>query len=302
MPKGKGKGRTKGHTTNPWFPPRDKGKQGKGKGKPLALGSRKPKFTGTCIHCGIIGHMARDCYKRQNETPSTVKQNTVSFTEELPTSLTLTQKPELIQFQQFPTFMKRKLEGSSTNDDSDEEKSNNAHLPPEQESMLTNTCQATDKWEAAIAMKPEAAQSWGLRNNPNQEEANSDWGDTPAIQPTTNYSPDRNPHRSGICQYCDTPIGSKKMNGPLTCHSCRLLLIEDEEHNKEQQQYDDTRQVKEDQRQARYQAQIAGTTEDSESQQLGEKDEDTRWGENDEDQPPLILLPEETSPPTNNTT
>ena len=53
------------------------------------------------------------------------------------------------------------------------------------------------------------------------------------------------------------------------------VLKEDEEHNKEQQQYDDTRQVKEDQRQARYQAQIAGTTEDSASQQLGEKDEDT---------------------------
>ena len=121
--------------------------------------------------------------------------------------------------------------------------------------------------------------------------------DTPAIQPTPNYSPDRNPHRSGICQYCDTPIGSKKMNGPLTCHSCRLLLKEDEEHNKEQQQYDVRRQVKEDQRQARYQAQLAGTTENTESQQLGEKDTDTRWGENDEDQTPLILPTEETSPP-----
>ena len=87
------------------------------------------------------------------------------------------------------------------------------------------------------------------------------------------------------------------MNGPLTCHSCRLLLKEDEEHNKEQQQYDVRRQVQEDQRQARYHAQLAGTTEDTESQQLGEKDEDTRWGENDEDQPPPILPKEETSPP-----
>jgi hypothetical protein len=88
------------------------------------------------------------------------------------------------------------------------------------------------------------------------------------------------------------------MNGPLTCHSCRLLLKEDEEHNKEQQQYDVRRQVKEDQRQARYHAQLAGTTEDSDSQPLGEKDEDTRWGENDANQPPLILPSEETSPPT----
>ena len=93
--------------------------------------------------------MARDCYKRQNETPSTVKQNTVSLTDDNPTSLTLNKKPELIQFQQFPTFVKRKLEGSSTNDDSDEEKSD-------------GLCKATDKWKDVITLQPEATQSWGL--------------------------------------------------------------------------------------------------------------------------------------------
>ncbi len=168
----------------PWFPTREKGKSGKGKGKPSALDSRKPKFAGTCSHCGIVGHMARDCYKRQQETTTTVKQNTVSFTDDSSPSPNLTQKPELIQFQQFPTFVKRKLEGSSTNEDSDEDKSDDDHLTPEQESMLANLGKATDKWEAAIAMQPEAAQSWGQRNNPNQDEANSDWGDTHSGHPT----------------------------------------------------------------------------------------------------------------------
>ncbi len=132
------------------------------------MGSRKPKFTGTCSHCGIVGHMARDCYKRQQETTSTVKQNTVSCTDDPSASPNLTQKPDLIQFQQFPTFVKRKLECSSTNEDSDEEKSDDEDLTPEQKSMLSNLCKATDKWEAAIAMQPEAAQSWGLRTNPNK--------------------------------------------------------------------------------------------------------------------------------------
>jgi len=294
MNKGKGTGRAKGKTMTPWVPTRDKGKSGKGKGKPSAMGSRTPKFTGTCSHCGIVGHMARDCYKRQQETTKTVKQNTVSFTDD-PSTLQLTPKPDFIQFQQFPTFVKRKLEGSSTNNDSDEDTSDD----------VVNLDTATDKWETAITMQTDAARdppqtthSWGQRNNPNNDEENSDWGDTPAIPPTHNYSPERNPHRSGICQYCDTPIGSKRMNGPLTCHSCRLLLQEDEEHNKEQQQYEDRRQSNEDKRQAKYQAQLAGTTEESNSQQLREKDEDTRWGENNEDQSPLILPPEENSPPT----
>ena len=51
--------------------------------------------------------MARDCYKRQQGTPQTVlKQSTTTVS--LPEK-----KPPLIEFQQFPTFVKRHLEGEN---------------------------------------------------------------------------------------------------------------------------------------------------------------------------------------------
>jgi hypothetical protein len=80
---------------------------------------------------------------------------------------------------QFPTFMKRKLlvEGSSTNEESNEDKTNDDNLTSSQDNPPT----------------------WGKRNNPNQDEENSEWGDTPEVQPTRHNSPDRSPHRSGIC-------------------------------------------------------------------------------------------------------
>ena len=71
--KGKGKGKSKRppwqNTNNTANAPTTNRKGGKGKGKQHHLGSRQPKFTGTCSHCGIVGHMARDCYKRQQGTP-----------------------------------------------------------------------------------------------------------------------------------------------------------------------------------------------------------------------------------------
>jgi hypothetical protein len=61
---------------------------------------------------GILGHMARDCYKRQQgPTPATIKPNTT--TVDYPQSTTHETKPALIQFQQFQTFVKRKLEGTN---------------------------------------------------------------------------------------------------------------------------------------------------------------------------------------------
>jgi hypothetical protein len=110
--KGDGKGRDKGRQSSNWRTNATPNPKGKGKGKTSTLGSRKPKFTGTCSHCGIIGHMARDCYKRQQgTTPVTIKENTTNV--ECPQPTTQKMKPALIQFQQFPTFVKRKLEGTS---------------------------------------------------------------------------------------------------------------------------------------------------------------------------------------------
>ncbi len=107
------KGREKGKQTTSWNTnPSPKGKYGKGeKGKTQKLGSRKPKFNGECSHCGITGHMARDCYKRQQGTkPIPVKQLNTAVDSSEPSNSLL--KPALIQFQQFPTFVKRKLEGT----------------------------------------------------------------------------------------------------------------------------------------------------------------------------------------------
>jgi hypothetical protein len=56
--------------------------------------------------------MARDCYKRQQGTPPTVfKQSTT----------TIEKKPALIEFQQFPTFVERHLEGENEDDNENQD-------------------------------------------------------------------------------------------------------------------------------------------------------------------------------------
>jgi hypothetical protein len=65
--------------------------------------------------------MARDCYKRQQGTkPVTVKQlhtNVDSPADPNP-------RPALIEFQQFPTFVKRKLEGTNYHEPDEASSSN----------------------------------------------------------------------------------------------------------------------------------------------------------------------------------
>ncbi len=122
--KGKGKGKRPPWQNTYTAPTNNGGHKGrKGKGKQPHLGSRQPKFTGNCSHCGIVGHMARDCYKRQQGTPQTVlKQKSTT---------TIKKKPALIEFQQFPTFVQRHLEGENEDDnenqkdDEGKEKGNN---------------------------------------------------------------------------------------------------------------------------------------------------------------------------------
>jgi hypothetical protein len=91
----------------------NKGNKGKGKGKQQTLGSCPPKFTGTCSHCGIVRRMARDCYKRQQGIPQTVLKQHTTIIEDPPISH---KKPPLIEFQQFPTYVKRPLEEGDKED------------------------------------------------------------------------------------------------------------------------------------------------------------------------------------------
>jgi hypothetical protein len=137
--------------------------------------------------------------------------------------------------------------------------------------------------------------TWGTGTY-KEEQQDRMWGE---ITPKTarHNSPDIHSYRSGICQFCDTPLGSKKMNGPLTCKTCRVLLEEDKAHEKEQQEYNDKRQAV---RQARYAAQLAGTAEtEKDTPQESQKVHETK--ENNED-PPQKSPMAPNSPPRKPTT
>jgi hypothetical protein len=57
------------------------------------------------------------------------------------------------------------------------------------------------------------------------------------------------------------------MHGPLICYECRILLREDEEHEKEQHAY-------EDRRQAKYAAQLAGGNDKTKNDHKESKQEE----------------------------
>jgi hypothetical protein len=65
--------------------------------------------------------------------------------------------------------------------------------------------------------------AWGTGPMKDKTE-DASWGTVPTSTPSNNYSPEKNPHRSGICQYCEVNLRSRKMNGPLTCSEYRYLL------------------------------------------------------------------------------
>jgi hypothetical protein len=224
--------------------------------------------------------MARDCYKRQQEISQAVlKQNTTTTIEDPPIPH---KKHALIEFQQFPTYMKRLLEESDkekmTADQNQENQGPLTDLPLELSSVDTDPPPFIPTWGTGIYK---------------EEQQDSTWGE---ITPKTakHNSPDRNYYRSGICQLCDAPLGSKKrVHGPLTCRECRVLLEEDKEHEKEQEKYNDKRQAV---RQARYAAQLAGTTEESkEFTQESQTDYETNEN-NKESLPKPLMAPN--SPPT----
>ena len=154
----------------------------------------------------------------------TLKQNTTTLQE----SPSPPKKPALIEFQQFPTFVKRKLEGT------------NYHEPDDASSSVQddNTNLNPNDSTAIHAVEAEGAHdNWGTQTDTTSKHTENTWGTT---QKQTRYnSPDLNAYRSGQCTYCDCNVGSKRMHGPLICYECRLLLKEDEAHEKEQQEYKD---------------------------------------------------------------
>jgi hypothetical protein len=68
------------------------------------------------------------------------------------------------------------------------------------------------------------------------------WETEPKSPPRKSYSPDKNPHRSGSCQYCEVNLGSRKMHGPLTCSECRHLLAYDKQLEEENLRYQQQRE------------------------------------------------------------
>jgi hypothetical protein len=275
----KGKGR--GNQRTPWqcnrnTPPTkgNKGKNGgKGKGKQQTLGFRPPKFTGTCSHCGIVGHMARDCYKRQQGIRQTVlKQHTIII-EDPPISH---KKPALIEFQQFPIYVKRPLEEGDKEDMAADQ-----HLE-EKESPLSLTDLPPES-SSADTDSPSFVPTWGTEPSKGQQQ-DSTWGE---ITPKTarHNSPDSKNYRSGICQFCDPPLGTNRAHGPLICRECRVLLEDDKQHEKEQQEYIDRKQAM---RQANYATQLAGTTEETkELTQESQSDNETKENNRESSPEPL---------------
>ncbi len=212
------KGRKKRKPQNNWTPnpsQHPKGKYGKGgKGKTQTLGVRKPKFTGNCSHCGIIGHMARDCYKRQQGTkPIAVKQ---LHTNVNPPDNSAT-KRALIEFQHFPTFVKRKLKGIKYHEP-DASSSSDQDTESRLSTAANNNLFPIDDEESIGQDAP----TWGTRTDTTNRDSQHTWGGKSTTKQTRHNSPDLNAYRSGQCTYCDCNIDSKCMHGPLICYECHI--------------------------------------------------------------------------------
>jgi hypothetical protein len=230
--KGKGKRAFSPRKYGPWTPRNTNGnKKGKGYGggKEKDKGNRtytadtpNPYKDMECSHCGKKGHPARNCYKLLNAATTTVSQNNTTINE-----------PTTIAFQQFGTFMKRKaVEQNSEDDDADntvtdapEPNTTDAPLITDLVHPAPVTQPSHNDWGSSSAsFQP----TWGNNDKSEQDFNDDEWGNTDDTATggdnrPINYSPKRNPTRSGICCCCDKNICYRKMNGPLTCSNCRLL-------------------------------------------------------------------------------
>ena len=213
--KGKGKRKDKSHArhqTRPYDskPQRqstDKKKGGKGKGKPPSMGSRTPRPDITCDHCQKKGHVARDCYTRQNGQPKVLTQAVTTTTARLPL---------VVEFQQYVTDVKRKAPSNlETEEDTTNEQTNDSDTnATTNESSSVTEAPAADmlEWGTNSSLS-NFEPAWG--NAPMQDKMeDKSWETTPKSPPRKTYSPDKNPHRSGTCQYCEVNLGSRKMTVP----------------------------------------------------------------------------------------
>jgi hypothetical protein len=235
--KGKGKRTDKNsrHQLKPYhspaYPQNNKGKGtgrrqgGKGKGKQPSMGSRTPRTAITCDHCQKKGHVARDCYTRQNGHLKVITQAVTT---------TNTRSPLVVEFQQYVTDVKRKATShledaddetnephnvSSTVSQDNSQDDNNTKLSPEH----------SYEWGTNVSSQVVFEPAWGNAPTADNTDEDTSWGTVNTPPPPNNNSPEKNPHRSGSCQYCDVSLRSSKMTGPLTCTERRQLMAYDKQ-------------------------------------------------------------------------
>jgi hypothetical protein len=154
-----------------------------------------------CSHCGKKGHPARNCYKRLNAQPTTtLSQNTTIITEPANTTA----------FQQYVTRKADKQESESETDKHEDED------PPSITPAPAPTHQSIDDWGSYSAtVEP----TWGRTSTAQYEEGQHEWYEeaSSTTNEPNNYSPERNPFRSGTCISCEENIPTSKMNGPIIC-------------------------------------------------------------------------------------
>jgi hypothetical protein len=120
-------------------------------------------------HCGIIGHMARECYKRQQGTkPVTVKQLHTNVDSPDDPS----QRPALIEFQQFPTFVKRKLEGTNYHEPDEASNSNQDNDSHLNTNATADTSTVDDDEE-------NDASTWGIKTDTTSRDSQHAWEANP---------------------------------------------------------------------------------------------------------------------------
>ncbi len=208
--KGKGTGRRQG---------------GKGKGKQPFMGSRTPRTDITCDHCQKKGHVARDCFTRQNDRPKVLTQAVT------------TSSPLVVEFQQYVTDVKRKATSNLAEaDDETNEPNNESNTVSQDDSQDESSTKLSPEhsyilheWGTNVPSQVVFEPAWGNAPTADNKDVDTSWKTVNTPPPPDNYSPEKNPHRSGSCQYCDVSLRSRKMTGSLTCTECRHLMAYDKQ-------------------------------------------------------------------------